>query len=597
MAIIIGGLNEAPITLGDGTQTVETPAFDWGGQDNPDIYAHRIDANDGWTARDNTEVLDATILESSPVIKGNLPKNVMFANLSAARVNNYVEATNPSGFVINKLHFTPVELDFGVITGLTTRYVEMWIPMLREYDELQSADPTDLSGVTVDTGGSLPQQLAHFGSYTVGVTVQPDGEREFEGYFDFTLEYLPNTLLPVKGRRSLVYSFPHNWTENVIETYQWKTSILSSDTGDEARMPLRYYPRMTITNNALITAPMFQVFKNYMAAWHGKDFTVPLWHRQEKLQNKVTAGSTILDLPVEQMNLHVGSSFMISYDWDDYEIKQVADLLGGDSVQTTSPFNSTWDAGARAVPVTAAAVRAPSVVNGVTSNLAKAAGFLFEMDYSHEELQVPVVTGLLDYYLGEPVFPLRPNRAQDTSSTFSRPMATKIDYLAGAPLFFDNMEYTPLEQFFEFLIKDLTDLYKLKEFAFEVQGKHKALWIPSYDQDFTLLEDQVADTSTLVVKSNEFAEVTFGEVNDRKHIYLELHDGSIIRTKILTAEIDTNGDTVLGLEDLLPQDVNVSDIRYFSYLYRARLSTDAVTITYLTNTVARCVLGFTTLKV
>lgn len=596
MAIIIGGLVETPITLGDGTQTVETPTFDWEGQDYVGRIATHIDVNDGWVAPANTEVLDDTILESSPLVKGKLPVNLMFANLSGERVNNYVEETSPSGFVINKLHFTPVKLDFGVITGLTTRFVDMWSPMLRESDTLQSVTPNDLAGVTLDAGIPIPSELISFGLYTLEVTVSPEGERVFSGYFDFTLDYLPNAVLNVEGRRSLVYSFPHNWTEEVVETYQWKTSVLSSDTGDEARMPLRHYPRLTITNNALITSDMFQTFKNYMAAWHGKDYTLPLWHRQEKLQNTVTAGSTVLDLPVEQMNLHVGSSFMIGYDWDDYEVKQVQALLGGDSVQTTSPFNSTWNAGARAVPVTAAAIRVPTQVTGVTSTIAKAAGILFEVDYSQEEKQLPVVTGLLDYYQSEPVFPLRPNRAQDTTSTFSRPMMTKVDYLAGAPLYFDNMEYTPLEQFFEFLIKDLTELYKLKELAFEVQGKHKALWIPSYDQDFTLLEEQLEGQATLRVKTNEFEELTFGELDDRKHLYLEWHDGTVMTTEIETAVLDTFGDTVLGLADPLPQDLSPNDVKYLSHFYRARLSTDAVTINYITNTVARCVLGFITLK-
>ena len=82
----------------------------------------------------------------------------------------------------------------------------------------------------------------------------------------------------------------------------------------------------------------------------------------------------------------------------------------------------------------------------------------------------------------------------------------------------------------------------------------------------------------------------------RKHLYIELYDGTVYTVEIMDNLDLGSGVQQLSLSAAFDKEINISDMKLISYLLYARLTTDTINFKYLTNRIVTVDLTFTSLK-
>ena len=261
-----------------------------------------------------------------------------------------------------------------------------------------------------------------------------------------------------------------------------------------------------------------------------------------------------------------------------------------------SPLNSTWvDTLTRVVPVMAAGLHQRIAMDGITDRADKAMGATFDLSAVDAPMYAPVDSGLIATYQGDLVLPFKPDFSDNRTGGFSKPLVRKTDYLASAPMYFDDSEYTQEDA--SLLIKFFSpaDILLFREFLYKVGGRHKAFWCPSYTQDFTITDNVADNSGSILVADNEY--LTLVNVNDaRRDLYIELWDGTIYTRRILTVVAAPDDRLSLALDTPIPDLFLPTDVKYCSYNKRYRLDNDTLTLTHSAVGLGSCTLPVVTLR-
>lgn len=106
-----------------------------------------------------------------------------------------------------------------------------------------------------------------------------------------------------------------------------------------------------------------------------------------------------------------------------------------------------------------------------------------------------------------------------------------------------------------------------------LRGKQKTFWMPSFNNDL-VLQDKIdpADT-TILVRSVAQTGVYIG-----KHIMIELNDNTRYFRSIVNATTSTGGNDILQISSTLGVTVLQQDVRYVTFIAKARIGTDNITM-------------------
>ena len=141
---------------------------------------------------------------------------------------------------------------------------------------------------------------------------------------------------------------------------------------------------------------------------------------------------------------------------------------------------------------------------------------------------------------------------------------------------------------------DKEEIDYIKKFFYRQQGKLKEFYVPSFYNDMVATRDiQAVDASITIQNSGYSAFNASSEKRD--HLILRLKDGRIMLKKIYGFNaLNSNEETVLVGESF-GEKIKVEDIKQISFLYKARFSSDTLSISYYNYDFAEINLSFKTL--
>jgi len=590
----------------------------------PTIWAPYLTLSEGVTpASVDTDILVAV----QPILVGGSSAG------SAGGVTAY-NADSPAArgsirqFFYDQIFFDSSRIDFGVIGSPETRQISIWnsfmTPVVLDEFTLLLGDATGVgvtfSSVSVGepTGEDyIPIILPSLAYLTLTVSASEVGAPEFDVRYaaDFTVSDLAESgisgaethnLTVVGVRSQALIPFP-NWENGMKEELEWLTSVVRTYTGLEHRASLRLFARRRLTFETLQTADGASRLRSLLSSWQNRAFMSPLWPYEMRLAANAAAdqNSIVLDSEVAaNCGLGVGIRVMLVsfgvtpvYEFLLVESVTVDSPAAGLSTFTmTLPLRFTWAAGSYIYPAGVAFIEGEVSARRHTADVA-AYTFSLLFDPTSVPDFAPVVAAPITMTVeGSPdgvyeVLEQEPNWVEGLNSAYGFDALIQDNQTGGYHKSLTR-EFPSKSWQFTWLFKSRSLVKSFREFLSRRRGQWKSFMAPSWDTDFTVIQDIVAGQGFLVCQPNGF-DTTLFRVIDKDFFVHVIYGAHTFMAKIVSVDSTVVGEMRLNLDDVLPENLAADHVKTCRLLETYRLDSDKVTLEWLNTEVVSCQMGIT----
>lgn len=425
-----------------------------------------------------------------------------------------------------------------------------------------------------------------------------------------------------------------NWSAGVRETYEYKTTVFTSESGKEQRTALRMTPRRKVEFTALLRDKALRRFQGVLHNRGAQILTIPDPAREGAiLVRPAAAGDTVLYLNQAPHWLAVGVDVGIStldatgqYDASGGSVASIGafsfdfgadyDIGGTDygaTLTLTQPLAEDWPAGAEVRPIISGRLPASVTLSHETAALANV-GVSFDVRVPSEVSFLYAEGGLK--FRNREVLLAEPNWLSPPSVTYSTPFSTS-DYGRGVTATFLPVDfYTRTTQFLFSGRADETDIMQVLGAFVRAKGRRGEFAMPSWTADM-LPAGPIVMGSNLIVQGRQIADDYLTSDVNRAVAILTAQGNWILRW-ITSAEVvtwNTGGSfgpgygegfegsidgsdlfTRLRVSPAFTANVYQSDILMICWLNVCRFASDALTVEWLTDGVATITVNIQTLE-
>jgi len=366
----------------------------------------------------------------------------------------------------------------------------------------------------------------------------------------------------VLGQRVLAFPYqPSSWREEIT----WLTNVIKSYDGSEKRVKLLKNPKMMLSAEYPIPTIENQRANNLIYGWAKLLWLVPIWSQPIILDSLVVSG-LVLSIPTTGTICNNLTELIIWESPTKFETVQVESDSGTD-VTILTALENTYTSKVY-IMATGKGI-AKSGIERATDGYRNIIKFVYTMK------DLPVIAETVpDQYLGNDVYTdiqLTPN-----SGLVPEEMLTRFDEVSNGIA--DSTFYTPWlniqpSRIYTVQNETIEETLNFRKWLERRNGKFRSFWTPSFENDFTVVQNTTITTSILC-RSNRFE--TYG--NARDHIAILLTTGSWIFTNILSQSDNGNGTMSITLSSSL--GIQPSTIKMICHLGLKRLDTDRVEMYY-----------------
>ena len=479
-----------------------------------------------------------------------------------------------------RIHFYPSQFNLGNLAGRQVRTLTMWNALFEPVD-LTAFDLVNGEGINVTEPVTPPSTVLALRVLRYVVEISTDGPPVINAVATFTVDG-QNYDIPINGRRIVLFPFPPNWSSPVEETLEDLTAVETSYTGREQVSGLRAEPRRIMQYNVRLHGDDVNLFDSLVYGWVGRFFAVPLWPEKSELTADVSTGATVLPLPTVGRTFAPGTLAVLFLSTTIYEIVEVATVTAT-SVTLVRPTERSWLASTVVYPLMISAsdpnvstsrqsdTHLDSVLRFTSSpvdNFPRAAAPAPSQTYRGEELY----TGETNWISALNVEMMARETRQDGDSTG----VFRLTRRAPFPL---------LQRGFRWMAKTREEAETIRQLLARRRGRRVPFWVPSGQRDFILALPATSAQPTLFVRNTEYGSLVQMHPS-RRDIVIQLRDGTFICRRILAYSIDAQGRGALTLDNSAGVDLNSQNVKRISFLGRYRLSSDEVTLTWMTDGLA-----------
>lgn len=469
----------------------------------------------------------------------------------------------------HRIHATPKRIDVGNLANAQTRTLEIWNAHLT---------PVTLDDVSAENQDSLgfPVVPAVFGgleSKTYSVTIPLEGAPTINALFTMTFATGEVATLTVTGRRILVFGFPPNWGERVLDKLEWLTDVMEAWDGTEQRVKLRGAPRREYQFTALVSGAEEQAkLDSLLYGWGGRVFCVPLWHDAALVEAAIPAGAVSISVPTDSREFAPGYMAVLWRDAMTAEVVEVQSATGG-VVTLARPTESAWAAGTRLIPALLARVRTADQDQYCANVLDHFSAFTI--------IDQPAITAAPEAstYQGVQVLTREHNFDGPASRQWSRKWGI-LDNGVTLRTWFDRSGFPYLARSLDFLLIGRSDIAAFKGWLSSLSGRLGAFWLPVRETIWEPSRSVGANSTLFYIKTAGYSSLLKGQDNRDTIILRHVNGAAYFRT-VTDAQVDlAGGDEVLTLDTAIPVSHAPGDWTLVAPLERVRLDSDSVEISY-----------------
>jgi len=380
-----------------------------------------------------------------------------------------------------------------------------------------------------------------------------------------------------------VLDVPPNWERGVTERLEWSTNILKSREGYEQRFSLRVVPRQTIEYDFLVYKSQLQKFRMQLQGSQGGDWIVPVWFNMQKLPASVSFGSSSVSIETTQHEWEAAEYALIYSDPTRYEAVPIA-TVSPTGITLQTPLTKDWGVGSWVVPAKLAHLTGTIELSALTPEV-----FTGRIQAQFNQFTTPVLSPH-QVLNGKPYLDHEPNWVAARKASWQRNTGV-IDYGVGNIVTYDLNGFSETVRDFEYLTHERSSIHELRSFLYQIKGKWKGFYVPTYTNDLTLVTNQInAVDTTIQVEHTYFSENLLSRILTM-YIQVRTKSGGQIITRIVNFSSTSSTET-LYLETAFGTTVQKSNIERICFVFVTRLDADVVEFNWTTPEIFTTLLSF-----
>jgi hypothetical protein len=487
----------------------------------------------------------------------------------------------------NRIHFIPTQLELGNIINDQTRPLRLWNAYFTNKNLVTIDIPSGV-GLSLTDPYGVPYPLRALELLTYTLVVDDDGSSVINTTLTWSITGEDDIVIPVTGRRIVVWPFQPNWSSPYVESLEWKTDVITSFSGDEQRIQLRSKPRRTVEYTITANAFESSMLANLLWGWQNQNFAVPVWTDKTLLTSPAVSGSTTLSLDTSNRNFFSPGLLILINSVVDYEVVEI------DSVETSTitlgrPLENNWSADTMVYPVNISYIP-ESVSSRRLSDSVLQVFPSFNSDPIQTEPYIPSLPTSTSH-AGYEVILRKPNWARPVQID-NLYEYDSVDFLTGGVSNAPSRTYPKITRRFQWVLKGKTNISQFKGLLGRLKGRYRAAYLPTWFDDFKLYATENASSVSIRVTTNEFHKMV-GSDPALNTLMILMHSGDVIIRTITSTSISNDGFTILVLNASIGQDLSSSTLSRLSLVHLARLTTDRVLVNWLTDSTATVEANFT----
>ncbi|MNK66235.1 hypothetical protein D3C87_855510 [compost metagenome] len=492
----------------------------------------------------------------------------------------------------NRIYLLPPSVNFGAVTGTTERSVRVWNAYLTPVT-LTSITTANTTGLNL-AGPSLPETFAGLEFNTYRVIASTNGPAYIDGRYTFTFSGVPvASVLAVFGSRAELWDLAPNWRERYDITHEYLTDIFTTRSGKEQRRALRTSPRKKLAFVALATGDKLRRFERLMAAWLKNTFIVPDMTRNVVTTTPLDAGTQQVDLDAVPAWIKVGGSVILMQ--GDKTEARLVETISGNSVTFTSIAESPWMPGARVHAVLSGRMGQDMRATRPTDDAAQIQVRFNVTPASEDEPALPAATTT---WRGAEVFLTKPNYITPITIIPTYPVED-VDYNRGVTKTFTPINFGTKTWQAEYLAATRAQADALLNTFRRAKGRRGAFYMPTWKDDLPPMDPITVGSFRIRTKGRDTAKLMSGD-SVHRNVAVFGTDGTTVMfnhvQQIIEIEDERGNDTILVLSNAWVQPLRVDQILRICWMPLWRFASDQLTISWVTDTVARITPTFVSLE-
>ncbi|KAE8546142.1 hypothetical protein [Marinobacter nauticus] len=478
-----------------------------------------------------------------------------------------------------RIHFMPGQINLGNVLSVQTEEVRLWNAFLSDQEMTGYQEPS-AEGMSIQAPVSPPYTLAALEELSYIVTVSVDGPPQFSEEILWTIGGV-NYSVPISGQRVVVFPFGPNWSQQVTESLEWKTDVIRSFSGKEAREALRSKPRRQLAYRTTLEGNLVNQFQNILYGWQDRQYALPVWFDKWIMPDAISAGATSVPTETDGRSFFKGGLALLITDTFTFEVFEI-DSIESDRLIPAKPLENDWPRLTRLYPLNLATLPSSIPTQRLTSRVLTA-NLEFRMDPVKTDPYLPAIPAA-DTHNGYEIIYRKPNWASPVQHEFESDFEM-LDFDIGTFTQVQNPGFPRQMRTFQWVLKNRQDIKDFRALLGRLKGRYTPAYLPTWHSDFILADITTPGSSGLTVKHAQYD--TMVDVPDtQKTLLIRLRDGTQFLRTIVGVTEQGDGTEVVSTDAEFPVEINPQNILMISLVHLCCLRQDGVTINYQSDSVS-----------
>lgn len=473
----------------------------------------------------------------------------------------------------------PNNLALGLLTTSTSQTITAW----NGYDNpvsIVSIEGMNTVGFTLTPPGALPYSIPMHKTVDLQLTSNSSVAATTDGMFKIRFSNGDEMLIYITATSMVLFDIPPNWSEEFVETFKFKTDVLTAWDGTEQRRKLRSKPRFEINYSGLLRGDSLTLIQSVLHNWQNKTFALPHWLDSSDLKVDTPIGSLSFVVDTRFKSFDVSEYVYIESPTGEGETLGISSV-GLDVIAIKTQTSKYFPAGSKIYPVL-------NMLIGDTVDYSMKTDNTGIIDVS---FQADTLTQRVDMHSGDnpvsttydnyEVYPFKHNwntdvKIQSVSNT------NVVDFELVKRIVEKGVTLNILH--IETLLRSRSDINKFKAFIDRRSGRHTAFMLPTDLSSFTLTEDYTTNNPIIMFKNNG---ISTHLNNKQPYVRIKLKNGNVYFRRIMMFRENSPLVAVGTLDSVIPETFTPNQVAKITECKIVRLASDDIVIRYTSDTVAK----------
>lgn len=487
----------------------------------------------------------------------------------------------------NRIHVIPPFLEVGNVTVDTQTSIEVWNAYLNSVS-MTSEDLANEAGIVVSGGPSAPTTLLPLGIYTYDITVQEQGPANVDINLGWTINGV-QVRFTLTATRVVPFFYAPDWSSGVVETLEWRTTVYESYSGQEQRQQIRAKPRRETEYRVILEGSEARSAKFDILGFQNKTLGLPVWQDKARTTGAFNAGDLVIPVPTTDKSFEAGGLVFI-VNGGTPEVLEIDSVTSTTIVVKRAATNS-YPEGSYVYPGVVTSLP-PSVSFSAPTSRVLTGAFRFADLPGDSALNLPSTAAAktLDSY---EVYERKPDWRNGIGFNFDSTFED-VDFLSGARQRVQTRAYPATRVQLRYVLDTRAEMSDFRAFLARRTGRLNPVWVNPLTEDFVLAVNASSGATGLQFEDNH-ADLSFDPAEVPTALAITTGNGTNYY-RVSSMSLAESGNVAVTLASGLVENATVGEVKRVSLLMLSRLSSDRVSLKWLSDRVAEVEIDYVTVS-